>query len=296
MTLPDHPRAFAAFVAPARAQPALWRLVAGVLVAAGAHLAVLLVLAHALGALLPGQPGPAAALAGGRTPAGAVAVLASFAGLGAGTVVAARLLHGRRAGSLFGRAPGVIAGFVAGAAVVAAVWGAVMLLPPGLEGARPAMPVALWAAWLPLALAAVLVQTGAEEVLFRGYIQSQLAARFRSPVAWALLPSLLFGIVHLDSATHGANAWLVVAATGLFGLAAADLTARTGAIGWAWGLHFANNAVALLVLAPPGPLDGLALWHTPFLPQDVAAMAPRLALDIASIAAVWGVGRALTRG
>lgn len=296
MTLPDHSRAFAAFVAPARARPAPWRLAAGVLIAAGTHLAALLVLAHALGALLPGQPEPAAALASGRTPAGAVAVLMSFAGLAAGTLVAARLLHGRGPSTLFGRGPRVIAGFVAGAAAVVAVWGAAMLLPPGLEGAQPAMPAALWAAWLPLALAAVLVQTGAEEVLFRGYIQSQLAARFRSPAVWALAPSLLFGLVHLDTATHGANAWLVVAATGLFGLAAADLTARTGAIGWAWGLHFANNAVALLVLAPPGPLDGLALWHTSYPAQDVAAMAPRLALDIAGIAAVWGIGRALTRG
>ncbi len=30
-----------------------------------------------------------------------------------------------------------------------------------------------------------------EELVFRGYLQSQLAARFRSPLVWIVLPSLM---------------------------------------------------------------------------------------------------------
>ena len=41
------------------------------------------------------------------------------------------------------------------------------------------MPLAAWAAWLPLVLPALLVQTAAEEIAFRGYLMQGLAARFR---------------------------------------------------------------------------------------------------------------------
>jgi hypothetical protein len=69
----------------------------------------------------------------------------------------------------------------------------------------------LWASFLPLALVGVLVQTGAEEVLFRGYLQQQLAARFASPLAWMVLPSVIFALLHYQPELMGENAWLMVA-------------------------------------------------------------------------------------
>ncbi|MEM6897080.1 MAG: hypothetical protein AAF576_06845, partial [Pseudomonadota bacterium] len=45
----------------------------------------------------------------------------------------------------------------------------------------------------------------------------------------------------------------------LFALISADVTARTGSIGAAWGLHFVNNVQALLIISVLGPLSGLSL-------------------------------------
>src|ERR687897_3910083 len=89
--LPARTARFEAFVAPARAEPALWRLAAGVLLAALLWLAT----AGALGTIAQGLsgPGPRAAL---------VLYLASFAGLAAGLALAARLLHHRPPRSLIG--------------------------------------------------------------------------------------------------------------------------------------------------------------------------------------------------
>ena len=48
---------------------------------------------------------------------------------------------------------------------------------------------------LPLGIAGLFCQVFAEEVAFRGYLQTQLAARFTSPVIWMSLPALGFGLL-----------------------------------------------------------------------------------------------------
>lgn len=294
MRAPLRSAAFEAFVAPARARPALWRCAAGVGLAVACHLAGALAVTAAAVALLrlAGQEAAPEAILLGRTPAGLVAILASFAFLGAGTILAAALLHGRSAGTLFGPAAAVGRGFGAGAGLVAAVYGGALLLPGDPQALSPALPAGVWLAWAPAAVLAIAVQTGAEEILFRGYLQTQLAARFASPWAWMVLPSALFGLVHWDATTWGANAPLVVAATALFGLAAADLTARTGSVGLAWGVHFANNLFALLLAAPEGPLDGLALWRIG-LPPDAPGTAMLILVDMAGLLVVWLAARLL---
>jgi uncharacterized protein len=133
-------------------------------------------------------------------------------------------------------------------------------------------------------------------VLFRGYMQTQLAARFRSPIVWLLLPSLLFGIVHSDPATAGDNVWMVVGSAAVFGLIAADLTARTGSIGAAWGFHFANNVVAIAILATGGTITGLALWVTPYTLAEYEATLAAVLLDVGMLVVAWWlVRRAVAR-
>ena len=104
------------------------------------------------------------------------------------------------------------------------------------------------------------MQSAAEELAFRGFLMQSLAARFRSPVVWWLLPALLFGALHWNPAELGANAGLGVLASTVVGLALADVTARTGNLSAAIGLHFANNVMAMLVVALPSPVSGLALY------------------------------------
>ncbi len=125
-------------------------------------------------------------------------------------------------------------------------------------------------------------------MLFRGYLTQALAARFRSPLAWALLPSIAFGALHWDGAL-GRDAWLGVAAATAVGLAFADVTARTGNLSAAIGLHFANNLAALLLVGMPGPTGVLALAVAP-----VDAAHPLrlwLVADIATTLAAWTLWR-----
>lgn len=268
--------AFEAFVAPARRRPALWRLALGLLLAAGLWLAAAAVLLRAAPAL-------------GAGPRGVLLLyLASFAGLAAGTALAARL-HRRPAASLLGpggfrrRAFGLGVAAVAAVALVTTV-ASVAVAPPVRQA-----PLGEWARLLPVALPLVLVQTTAEELLFRGYLTQALAARFRSPLVWALVPALAFGALHWDGAAYGADAWLAVAAATAVGLAFADVTAATGNLSAAIGLHFANNVVALLLVAVPGPTAALALSVSPV--DAGHPMRAWLVADLATTLVAWGAWR-----
>jgi membrane protease YdiL (CAAX protease family) len=285
--------AFARYISPARAAPEIWRLVLGLVLIAGVHLAWLHILAGALRGTMDWGT-----VLSASTPGAVVALLAGFGGLVIGTVAAARILHRRGMGSLIGHGPRALRHFVLGLVVVALVYGVGAVAWLTLTG-WPDAGVAphLWLVWLGPLLLALLVQTGAEELIFRGYLQQQLAARFRNPLVWMVLPSLAFGMLHYEPAMLGENAWLMVAATGLFGLVAADLTARTGTLGLAWGLHFANNFVALALFAPAGDMAGAALFLMPFGIGDAAEMRGMLLFDMALILVVWALARfALVRG
>lgn len=266
--------AFEAFVAPARARAGLWRLAAGVVLAGAVWVAAVLVLFRVA---LPAGAGSRGVL---------LLYLASFAGLALGTAVAARVLHGRAPASLLGPGGFRPRAFAMGVAAVAAI--AVVVTVASAIVAPPVRQAGLggWARVLPLALALVLVQTAAEELFFRGYLMQALAARFRSPLAWALVPALAFGALHWDGGAYGRDAWLAVVAASAVGLAFADVTAVTGNLSAAIGLHFANNVVALLVVAMPGETAALALWVSPV--DAGHPMRAWLAADIATTLAAWG--------
>ena len=135
-----------------------------------------------------------------------------------------------------------------------------------------------------------LLQTGAEELLFRGYLQSQLAARFSAKWVWLFVPSLLFGLLHYMPAETAGPGLLYVASTTLFGIIAADLTARTGSIGAAWGLHFANNCLAILVVVYLGAASGLGLYSAGTI-EDALTLSPLLLLDVGVLVLLWMVIR-----
>jgi membrane protease YdiL (CAAX protease family) len=272
--------AFDSFVAPARARPALWRTLAGALLAAALWL-------FTVGATLP-----FAARAGGfETPPGVLLYLGSFAALAAGVALAARLLQARSPATLVGPGGFRPRAFLLGIAVVAlvAIPTAVALAivaPPERQ-----LPLGVWAAWLPLALPAILVQSAAEELAFRGFLMQSLAARFRSPLAWWLIPSGLFGALHWNPTDLGGNAGLGVLATTAVGLALADVTARTGNLSAAIGLHFANNAMAMLVVALPSPVSGLALFLSGVDVGDTSAVRRLMLADLAATLLAWAAWR-----
>ena len=233
----------------------------------------------------------------GETPWGMIALLWSFAALAIGPMIAVRLLHGRSIRTLFGRGSTVLRDFVKAAATLMVIYIlgiALSSLLPGAEGTLPGLDLRRWLSFLPLALIGIGIQTLAEELVFRGYLLQQLAARFRSPLIYLLLPSILFALLHYEPGVMGPNAIYVVAATGLFGLVAADLTARTGSIGAAWGLHFANNAAALLFVSSGGVLQGLALRISTVAPETEGFVS-MIVIDVVMLAVVWGLCRLVLR-
>lgn len=174
---------------------------------------------------------------------------------------------------------------------------AVILFIPSPEGIEPIrnMTFGSWAMLVPLSLPLIFLQISTEELVFRGYLQSQLAARFNSPLVWMVVPSILFGALHYDTATYGPNAIYLATWSVLFGLAAADLTARAGNLGPALALHFVNNVSALMLTSMQGHWDGLSLYVLPFGPDAVETVRAMMPTEALVILCSWLVARIAIR-
>lgn len=157
------------------------------------------------------------------------------------------------------------------------------------------LPFGTWLFWLPFGLVAVFVQTSAEEILFRGYIQQQLAARFRSPLIWALVPSMLFAAGHYMPGEAGPNAMALALWSGVFGLLLADLTARAGTLGPAIACHFANNVASLLLVSLADGMNGLSLYVVPYDLDDPEALITWMPVEFASMFVIWLAARVAIR-
>lgn len=277
---------FDRYVAPARARPQLWRTLLGAgLIAFGYVAGFLLVMLGLIAALGPDEAmSYLGTLSTGGTPTLVVLFLGMFAVPFLAAMAAAKWLHKRPGRSLFG--PRVSRDFVTAVIVAGGIYVLLSLLLPLPFAPERNVPVQLFLSFLPLALFALALQTGAEELAFRGYLQQQLAARFDHPLVWMLVPSLLFGVLHADFGDGLETAWLVLPPT-LFGLVAADLTRVTGSIGLAWGLHFLNNCSAILLMSLKGNLSGLALYTTPFTAADLSITDPLIWQEMAVTVIIW---------
>jgi membrane protease YdiL (CAAX protease family) len=276
----------------ARPRAELWRTGSGIVILVAGTL--ILTAIWVLAVPLFGLSGRGAAGPGGTAP-GMIWILGSFLCPLAMLAVVMRGLHGRSLWSLVG--PGGLAWqqFLRVLPVAGGVLALALLL-PSPAGYEPVvnLPVSSWLVWLVPALALLVVQVGTEELVFRGYLQSQLAARVRSPLVWLVLPSVVFAVLHLDPAA-GANRWLVVAITGLFALSVADLTARAGTLGPAMAMHLVNNFGSLMLVGAQGPMQGLALYVMPLDMADTV-LRPVLLVEALLITIAWlGARLALRR-
>lgn len=292
-------RPHAGFVAPARAAAQIWRLCLGVVLVAAFFLALGQLIFGSLFRVLAPET-VRAILAEGQTgqTAGGMLILLFQLGLlavSAGLVVV--VVHKRSPMTLIGAPSRALRQFVVVTIAMIALTAVIWVLPPYDYGEplQRNMEFGRWFLLLPIALFAVLVQSGAEEVLFRGYLQQQMAARFKSPLIWMVVPSALFGILHYMPQSAGSNAWTIVLWATMFGVLMADLTARSGTLGPAMAVHFVNNVSAMVLTSVPDEMSGLALYVLPFGMGDEAMMAAWLPVDFGFMLVSWLVARLAIR-
>ncbi|QUD88574.1 CPBP family intramembrane glutamic endopeptidase [Phenylobacterium montanum] len=187
---------------------------------------------------------------------------ATFAAFLAGFASAAWLLHRKSIGDLVGdwRWSAWARGF--------GLWGLLLLTgslidfvvaPRGFSITANSQTPMLAAAAVP----ALMVQTFAEEFVFRGYVTQALLLATRRPVVTAILSGLVFGSVHIP------NGWPEAANAVIFGVVLALIAIRTGGLAFGWGIHLVNNLYGAVVVVSGGDVfhgsPGLFTQATPHL-------------------------------
>lgn len=263
--------AHARFIAPARETPGLRPVLLGF-----ALVELLFQTGQkALGLLLRMiSPALEQGMATGKTPLGLLLNLGSFALLGLAVALILRLLHERSWLSLLGLGPGFGARFRSTCLSVALVFLAVEVLFIGVDyGPDVTMrPLSAWLVLLVPALLALVIQTGAEELFYRGYLQQRIAILLPHPAMWLILPNLPFALAHWNGYAPPVENLAYMLWAFFFGLAASDLTARAGSLAPALALHLMNNAYAFLFFGKKGGMDsGLALFLFDPPPHPVPA-------------------------
>jgi membrane protease YdiL (CAAX protease family) len=280
---------FQKWIDAARPRHQLWRTIVGaILVVAVWALWTIFVLfiAIATGLLTPGSiqlfVGEGAELPG-HTDAVIISLVlfATFLGLWLGVWIATALLHKRRPGTVISISGGIRWREFGIGLVIGAVYLAASVAMSLLSGEPPQRTDVDFGPWLlsfaPIALL-LFFQSAGEELFFRGYLVQQLAARFRSPLVWGLVPALLFGLAHAANVPDPTYAAYYVAATTMFGLVATATVWRSGSLATAMGLHVVNNVGAFTVAGPATALE-TQLWVWP--DADVVGAAP---FDLAALA------------
>lgn len=283
---------FAAYIAPAKQNPQIWRLICGVL--------LILFCYGGFGAMMVVGAFPVLGpmnffgwlntLQAPATPASTVFLLATFAGLWIGVFVAAPTCHGRSPTTIFGPRDETLRTFFVTFATLIPIYAVMGGIGWVMAKPVPNMVIASWVKWLPFALILILVQTSAEEMLFRGYLKQQLAARFVGRWIWMGLPALIFTSLHYNPAA-GTAIWPMLIAIFGFSLIAADLTEQTGSLGAAMAFHFLNNVNALLFVSVDQTITGLALFKTPFTLAESGSFSPMILLDMVVLFVVWRILR-----
>ncbi|WP_428547812.1 lysostaphin resistance A-like protein [Profundibacter sp.] len=283
---------FNAYIAPARLYPQIWRLVLGILLILFVYFGfIALVLWAGVIANFPmGSLRWANAVLTVQGAVPTLIMLFTFTGMALGPIIAAPACHMRGPGTLFGPLDVTLRGFVTATITVLLIMAAYSAVTLWFQPVQPNLPMEEWLRYLPYAIPLILIQTSAEELIFRGYLQQQLAARFKSPLVWMILPAALFAALHWDP-EMGSNKWLVVGVTFAMALIASDLVQRTGSLGAAIGLHFANNIFALLFVSVQNTITGLALYVTPFDKADTAELPLALGMDLLLLLVIWRILR-----
>jgi membrane protease YdiL (CAAX protease family) len=277
----------------AKQYPQIWRLIVGLLLVFFIMLASIALIVVGVGLSAAATDGVFAvmpalmALMVWQTPGAVMLLLLTFVGMFLGPILAAAALHFRSIGSLLGPAGDWFRGFGLTLILTLGIGMLGFLVLHSVDPSVANLDLNSWLRWLPLGLLLLFVQTGAEEILFRGYLQQQLAARFAARWVWFGLPAVIFTLLHVNP-EYGTATTLLILGFGIlpFALFAADLGAPMG-------LHFANNFMALFVVSYEPDISGMALYVSTSPIEDPATLLPMLLLSFSSLSLIWWVSRRL---
>ena len=281
------------FAAPALERAELWRLLA--------VLALTLLLSDLLQAMISAlahwAKGPIFGtvalinLQQGLTPSGVTwALLLAVPGIALFDAALRAVMH-RGVGTLFGRPARLAGDFAAAFLPLAALGLATLPILSGAEGVAPGIAPGRLLTWLPVALPGLIAAAAASEMIYRGFLLQQLAARWQESWIWMGLPAAVFALTHV-SGQAGALAPLSLAWGLAFGIAAADLTARTGSLGAAIGLQAGLQLQGIFLMGLKGPMTGLALYT---LDPHGLSLLPWMLADFLMLLAGWLATRLLLR-
>lgn len=286
-------------IAPAREKNEIWRVIVGCLLGTVIYyISTLYFLSLVAGTQGMSTVEYIACLTEIISPSTTAITLFSFVFMMLPVFLITETLHKRRWHTLFAPWRMELKVFIAVTSALLTLGLAIELLPPwtySLLEWNPNLGFARWVVLLPVALLAVLIQTGAEELVFRGYLQSQLAARFNSPWVWMVIPSAIFGYLHYDPATWGDGAIWPVLWAFVFGLCAADVVARSGTLAAGIAFHFVNNLYPLVWAGIPDYLSGFALFHLPWTSKEMLEANPMLLTDFLFVVCSWLMIRLVLR-
>lgn len=222
--------------------------------------------------------------------------LAGFVFVFPAVALAARWLQHRPLRSLVGPMPEATTQFKAAIKAIFLLICVLTILPPYGLGVpvEKTQNLSAWLTYAPLVLAALFVQVSAEELLFRGYLQQSLAARFRSPLIWMVVPSILFGLDHYRP-IYGDNTWLMVIWAAFFGMLVADLTARAGTLGPAIALHFGNNVLVFLLISLTSDSAVLSMYNARLVSTDTGLLRQWIYVDFFFLVVMWLAARLAIR-
>jgi uncharacterized protein len=106
------------------------------------------------------------------------------------------------------------------------------------------------------------IQTGTEELIFRGYLVQGLSQVFKNGIVPLIITSCLFGLAHMTNPEAKTYGWLVMFPYyAVFGFFLGAITLLDEGLELAMGIHCANNLISgLLVTSPNGVLKTDAIF------------------------------------
>jgi len=142
--------------------------------------------------------------------------------------------------------------------------------------------------YLVIALLLIPMQTTAEEVFYRGWIQQRLEKGARSIWLVSTIGGLLFALPHLANPEVSGNIALPIIGYGSTGFMLTWVTMRDKSMGLAVGAHAANNLSAgLLVSSIDSALSSASLYVTPEVSWGPAAVVSVLFIPLF----IWLTGK-----